>query len=88
MVTVKLEKYVFSSNAEHLMALHDAVQCHTPQGHQFKSKQGHLSEQKSFVPNSILLAHVKCIRVLNLVLRGCDYIIKHTTQFTPWWYLQ
>lgn len=63
------------------MILDDTMQCYKPQGHQFKSKQGHLPEQKSFVPNSTLLAHVKCFKVLNLDLRGCDYIIKHTTQF-------
>ena len=30
------------------MALHDTVRCHMPHGHQFKSKQGQLSEQKSY----------------------------------------
>lgn len=68
-----------SSKAKHLMALHDILQCLTPHGHQFKSKQGQLSEQKSFVPNSVLLANVKCFKILNLVLKGCDYIMKNTT---------
>lgn len=65
------------------MALHDILQCLTPHGHQFKSKQGQLSEQKLFVPNSVLLANVKCFKILNLVLKGCDYIMKNTTPLAP-----
>lgn len=65
------------------MALHETVQCQTPCGHQFKSQKGQLSEQKSFVSNSILLAQVKCFKVLNLILRGCDYIIKQVLLNLP-----
>ena len=36
-----------------------------------------MSEQKSFVSNSILLAHALCFKVLNPILSGYEYINKN-----------
>lgn len=48
------------------------------------AKQGQLSEQKSFVLNSILLARVTCLNILNLVFGGCDYSLRNTTFVLTW----